>query len=213
MATLGAILRTEMQFDGSRPESFGMKSTIDRHSERPAIESGLAKRIPLRKLASRFGVSIDALHRHKKKLLRDAPEIFLAAQARDWKVKPEELEALRLETSEGWLANVRADLGKVFYFRDVCIAEDDHQMAAQWTVHARKYLEMIGHAAEQLKSHSINVQNNFYNSPDYWLIQRAIFEALADHPAARAAVLHALESIGSADARPMITVSAAEIAA
>jgi hypothetical protein len=184
-----------------------MKSTIDRHPDRPAIESGLARRVALRKLGKRFGVSIDALHRHKKKLLRDAPEMFLATQARDWKVKPEELEALRLETSEGWLANVRADLGRVLYFRDVCIADDDHQAAAQWTGHARKYFEMIGHAAEQLKAHSINIQNNFYNSPDYWLIQNAILAALADHPAARADVLRALEGIGSGASPAMITVS------
>jgi len=63
---------------------------------------------------------------------------------------PKNWKALRLETSEGWLANVRADLGKVLYYRDVCIADDDHQAAAQWTGHARKYFEMIGHAAEQL---------------------------------------------------------------
>jgi hypothetical protein len=184
-----------------------MKSTIEKHPDRPAIESGLARRVALRKLGKRHGVSIDALFRHKRKLLRDAPEMFLAVQARDWRVKPEELEALRLETSEGWLANVRADLGKVLYFRDVCIAEDDHQAAAQWTGHARKYFEMIGHAAEQLKAHSINIQNNFYNSPDYWLIQRAILEALADHPAARADVLRALEGVGSGAAPAMITVA------
>src|SRR5260370_34807155 len=93
-----------------------MKSTIDKHPDRPAIESGLARRVALRKLAKRFGVSIDALHRHKKKLLRDAPEMFLATQARDWKVKPEELEALRRETAEGQLADRRARLGQGLYY-------------------------------------------------------------------------------------------------
>jgi hypothetical protein len=133
--------------------------------------------------------------------------MFLATQARDWKVKPEELEALRLETSEGWLANVRADLGKVLYFRDVCISNDDQQGASQWTGHARKYFEMIGHAAEQLKAHSINIQNNFYNSPDYWHIQNAILAALANHPAARADVLRALEGVGRGASPAMITAS------
>jgi hypothetical protein len=186
-----------------------MKSTIASHPDRSAIEAGLARRVALRKLSKRFGVTIDALHRYKKRLLRDAPEMFLAVQARDWKVKPEELEALRLETSEGWLANVRADLGKVLYFRDVCIADNDHQAAAQWTGHARKYFEMIGHAAEQLKAHSINIQNNFYNSPDYWLFQNAILAALANHSAARADVMRAIEGIGNGDAPAMITVSPA----
>lgn len=185
-----------------------MRSTILSHPDRSAIEAGLARRVALRKLAKRFGVTIDALHRYKKRLLKDAPEMFLAVQARDWgKVTAEELEALRLETSEGWLKNVRADLGKVLYFRDICISDGDHQAAAQWTGHARKYFEMIGHAAEQLKSHSINVQNNFYNSPDYWLIQNAILAALANHPEARADVLRALESVSDGVAPAMITVS------
>jgi hypothetical protein len=43
----------------------------------------LAKRIGLRTLAARYGVSVDALQRHKQKLLRDAMEMFLAAQAKD----------------------------------------------------------------------------------------------------------------------------------
>jgi hypothetical protein len=107
-----------------------------------------------------------------------------------------------------------ADLGKVLNFRDVCIANDDHQGASQWQGHARKYFEMIGIAAEKLRSHSINVQNNFYNSPDFWLIQKAIFEALNDHPDARADVLRVLENVGSGDSPPMITVSptAAQVA-
>jgi hypothetical protein len=183
-----------------------MRSKIANHPDRSAIESGLARRVPLRKLGKRFGVSIDALHRYKKRLLRDAPEMFAAIHAKDWKVKPEELEALRLETSEGWLSNVRAELGKVLHFRDVCIADDDHESAARWTGHAQKYFDMLGRAVEQLKAHTINIQNNFYNSPDYWAIQRAILEALADHPSARADVLRALEKIGD-EAPPMITVS------
>jgi len=133
-----------------------------------------------------------------------------ALPARDWKVKPEDLEALRLETSEGWLSNVRAEFAKVSYFRDCCIADDDQQGAARWTGHAQKYLEMIGHAAEQLKAHTINVQNNFYNSPDYFLIQAAILAALADHPTARADVLRALSEMdGGERLPPMITVSPA----
>ena len=79
-----------------------MKSTIASHPDRPAIETGLARRVALRKLSKRFGVTIDALHRYKKRLLKDAPEMFIAVQARDWgKVTAEELEQLRLETSRG----------------------------------------------------------------------------------------------------------------
>ena len=188
-----------------------MKSTITSHPDRPAIECGLARRVGLRKLASRYGVSITALHRHKKKLLRDAPEMFLAVQAKDWgKVTAEELEALRLETSEGWLKNIRADLGKVLHFRDVALAADDHQAAAAWTAHIIKYFKLMGEAVQHLKSHSINITNNFFESPDYWNFQRSILEALRDHPAALADVLRALENVGNGTTTPMITVSPVE---
>jgi hypothetical protein len=185
-----------------------MKSTITSHPDRPAIEQGLARKVAYRKLAKRYGVTIDALFRYKRRLLRDAPELFLKVQAKDWgKVSAEELEALRLETSEGWLKNIRADLGKVLYYRDVCIADNDHQAAAAWTGHAARYFKLLGEAVEQLKAHSINIQNNFYNSPDFWQIQSAILAALANHPAARADVLLALERVGDGGSPPMITVS------
>jgi hypothetical protein len=185
-----------------------LKSTSDKHPDRPAIESGLARRVALRKLGKRFGVSIDALHRHKKKLLRDAPEMFLKVQAADWgKVTAEELEQLRLETSDGWLKNIRADLGRVLYFRDIAIADGDAQAAAQWTGHVLKYFKLMGEAVQQLKSHTINIQNNFFESPDYWNFQREILQVLANHPAALADVLRALEAIGTGTTPAMITVS------
>jgi hypothetical protein len=185
-----------------------MKSKVDQHPDRPAIEAALARRVALRKIGKRYGLTIDSLFRHKRKLLREAPEMFIATQARDWgKVSAEELEALRLETSEGWLRNVRADLGKVLFYRDYCISENNHEAAATWTGHAVRYFKLIGEAAAQLQAHSINVTNNFFQSPDFWLFQNTIIAALADHPEARADVLRVLEGIGSGAAPPMITVS------
>src|SRR5271154_1048040 len=99
-----------------------MKSTITSHPDRPAIEAALARRVPLRKIGKRHGVTIDALFRYKRRLLIEAPEMFLLQQAKDWgKVSEEELEQLRLETSEGWLRNIRADLGKVLHYRDIAL--------------------------------------------------------------------------------------------
>src|SRR5260370_17665077 len=155
-----------------------MKSTIASHPDRAAIEAGLARRVPYRKIGKRYGVTIDALFRYKRRMLRDQPELFLKVQAKDWgKVRPEELEALRLETSENWLKNIRADLGKVLYFRDVCIADNDHQAAAAWTGHATRYFKLLGEAVEHLRGHTVNIQNNFYNAPDYSLIPHPILAA------------------------------------
>jgi hypothetical protein len=185
-----------------------VKSTIDKHADRPAIEAALARKVPLRKIGRRYGVTIDALFRFKRRLLRDCPEMFIEVQAKDWgKVSAEELEALRIETSEGWLRNIRSDLGKVIHFRELALAADDHQAAAAWTAHIIRYFKLMGEAVQHLKSHTVNVTNNFFESPDYWLFQRSILEALRDHPAALADVLRALENVGNGAAPPMITVS------
>ena len=109
----------------------GVRSKIETHQDRPAIEAALARRVPLRKIGKRYGLTIDALHRYKKRLLRDAPELFEAALAKSWKVSSEELEALRIETADGWLQNIRADLTKCMIYRDRCIAAGDDAAAAR----------------------------------------------------------------------------------
>ena len=64
---------------------------IDAHPERAAVEAGLARGTPLRKLERRYGVSMHALFRHKKRMRSEQPEVFEALAG--WQV-PDELELL-----------------------------------------------------------------------------------------------------------------------
>ena len=93
-------------------------SKVDRHPECSAIEAGLAAGAPLRKLQARYGITITALCRHRQRMRKEQPELFRALIAADWKVSPEELEALRTETADGWLRVLRTPSARLWLAAD-----------------------------------------------------------------------------------------------
>jgi hypothetical protein len=177
----------------------GGRSTIDQHPERAAIELGLARAVPLRVLSKRHRVSIDALYRHRQKMRRDQPQVFAALVAADWKVKPEELEALRLETSDGWLKQLRSQFDKLLRAQDLCLETGNFTVAAQLASQVHRALEMLGRAIGEIATHSVKVQQNIILAPGYWRARTAIVQALAPFPDARRAVLQALRGVETDD--------------
>jgi hypothetical protein len=81
-------------------------TTIETHPECAAIETALARGTPLRKIQARWGIHPSAACRHRQRMRLEQPETFRALAAADWKVKPEELEKLRTETSVTSICNV-----------------------------------------------------------------------------------------------------------
>lgn len=170
-------------------------STVARHAERAAIEAALARNVPLRTLERRYGVSTFALCRHRQRMRVESPQMFAALAAADWKVKPEELEALRLETSEGWLKQVRAQYAKFVGVQDACLESGDYQTAAVLGQRCEKLLDMLGRAVDELSNASVRVEMNVVSTPGYWAVRTALAQALQPFPEARAAVLASLRRI------------------
>jgi hypothetical protein len=175
------------------------RSAIDRHPDRAAIETGLARAVPLRKLEKRYSVSLDSLYRYRVKMRKEQPQIFAALVAADWKVKPEELEALRLETSDGWLKQLRSQFDKLVRAQDLCLEEGNFPIAAQLASQVHRALEMLGRAIGEIATHSLKIEQNIILAPGYWRIRTAIVMALVDFPEARRAVLAALHSTETDD--------------
>jgi len=206
MAKIGEILQTATQ-----SEMTSRRKQIDRHPDRAAIETGLARSVPLRKLEKQYGVSLDSLYRYRVKMRKERPHIFAALVAADWKVKPEELEALRLETSDGWLKQLRGQFDKLARAQDLCLEEGNFPIAAQLAAQVHKALEMIGRAIGEIATHSLKIEQNIILTPSYWRIRTAIVMALASHPEARRAVLAALHRVETDDggnATPTLTLPA-----
>jgi hypothetical protein len=170
-------------------------SKVDRHPECSAIEAGLAAGAPLRKLEARYGITITALCRHRQRMRKEQPELFRALIAADWKVSPEELEALRTETADGWLRVLRTQIAKLIDAQDRNLEAGADTVAAILANQVAKHLEMIGRAVNELGGASVtNIQNNVVLSPAFWQVRSAILKALAPYPEARSAVLQALRA-------------------
>jgi transposase-like protein len=167
-------------------------SVIGKHPERAAIELALARGVRTRKIAKRYGISIDSIYRYRKRLRAEQPEVFRALGAANWRVTPEELEALRLESSDGWLKQLRAQFDKLVVAQDKCLEGGNYTVAAQLASQVHRALEMIGRAVGEIAQHSTTVNNNLIVSPQYWAVRTAIVQALALYPEARRAVLDAL---------------------
>ena len=88
----------------------GPACTICEHERRHQIEIGLVYQVPLRVLARRFGVSADALHRHKQNHL--SPQVAAAILAAQ-KPSAIDLEALQASESEGLLAQLVAQRARL----------------------------------------------------------------------------------------------------
>lgn len=171
-------------------------STIAKHPDRPAIEAALARGVPLRRIAKRFGVSLDAAFRHRKKMRREQPELFQALAAEDWKVSPEELEKLRLETSDGYLKVLRAQVAKLIAAQDRLLEDRVDAQAASLAGQVARHLELVGKAIGQIGAASSialsNTTNNILISSEFWIVRTAILRVLAPFPDARAAVIAVL---------------------
>src|SRR3954471_6593681 len=192
------------------------RSTITEHPERAAIEAALARGMALRKIAKRYGVSLDAAFRHRKKMRREQPELFQALAASDWRVKPEELEKLRVETSDGYLKILRSQVAKLIAAQDRCIEDGIDAQAASLAGQANRALELVGKAIGQIgAAGSITVNNNavILNS-GFWELRTKLIKALAPYPEARCAVLEALRetAFGDGQEHAPLLIEAAPVA-
>lgn len=178
------------------------------HAERAAIEAALARGVPLLRLSNRYGVSRGALYRHRKAMKIHRPHVFAALQAKAWKVSPDELEALRVEMSEGWLAALRRQFDKAEAMQDAAMTAENFAAFAQIAAQVRGYLLEIGKATGQIAEAARYVQiNNFALSPSYLRLKYALTRAVRAHPEAREAILAALREV---EAAPMAEPPAAK---
>lgn len=167
----------------------GPPSTIERHPRFAEIEADLAAGGSTRVLAKRYGVGHNALHRHLQKLRRDHPEVIKALAADSWQVAPAEMEALRIETSAGWLAQLRAQFSKLVTAQDDCIRHGNHGHAVGYAARANDALRILGTAVGEIAQHSTTINNTVVLAAGYVELRAALVGALREHPDALAAVI------------------------
>jgi hypothetical protein len=171
----------------------GRHNSIARHEARAQIERDLAIGIPLRRLARKYGLSKDALCRHRKRL---PPQLKAAMLAQA--LRPEvDLDKLRTTESEGLLATLAAQRARLLLWQDNAAAAEQFSVAAQLAAQIHNNLALVGRYLGELSTHHTVTSVSVLVSPQYLELRSALLRALAPHPAARrdvAATLHQIES-------------------
>ena len=168
-------------------------SSISRHEERAAIERGIALGTPLRLLAKRYGVSKDALHRHKRKL---PPQLKAAMLAQS--LRPEvDLDKLRVTEGEGLLANLAAQRAKLLLMQDAAQESEQFQLATHISAQIHRNLELVGRYLGEFAQHHVVSNVSVLVSPQYLELRGALLRALGPFPEAKRAVADALHRIES----------------
>jgi hypothetical protein len=168
-----------------------------RHRELAGINLALARGVSVRALASRYGLSIDSLFRHRQNHLPPQLRASLIAGP-DLAI---DLDKLRETESQSLLANLVNLRGRLFSALDVGEEHGDANMVARIAGQLHNNLELTGKLLGDLTSGSTTITNVLIQ-PQYVDMRVSLVNALRPFPeAARAvaAVLHTLESKAAAD--------------
>lgn len=167
--------------------------TICHHPRRPEIDHSLANRVSEYRVAKRFGVSRDAIHRHKKKHL--PPQLEAALLSQNGAVAVVDLEKLRKSESEGLLQTLIWQKAHVLQQIDRAVENMDPVAVAKFHDVLLKNTQTVAKLVGELASHTRTVTNNFLIAPEYLQLRHAITSALRPFPEAGKAVSRALQEL------------------
>jgi hypothetical protein len=166
-------------------------SSITKHPDRAAIERDLAIGLPVRRLAKKYGLGKDALHRHRKKL----PPQLKAAMAAQALRPGVDLEQLRITESEGLLVHLAAQRAKLLLWQDACASSEQFQVASAISAQVHRNLELVGKYLGEFAVHHVTANVSMLISPEYLELRSTLLRALQPYPEARAAVVEAIHRL------------------
>lgn len=153
--------------------------TICTHQDRQAIDQAIVEGETLRRIGAKWGVSVDALKRHKKHIsqaLVESARAEVVANADDLLVQIESLQQ------------------KTLSILSIAESKSDHSLALKAIAEARRNLELLAELTHELDR---NPRINILMTPDWVRLRGLILEALSPYPEARQSVAQALLEIGN----------------
>lgn len=149
--------------------------TICTHADRQAIDRALVEGQSFRTIAHQWGVSLDALKRHKRDHL--PPSLAKAHQA------------AQIAHGDDLLSRIEELQRKTLIILAEAEANGDHALALKAIAEARRNLELLAELTHELNR---NPQVNVLLSPDWVRVRSLILAALLPYPEARQKVAEAL---------------------
>ena len=171
---------------------------------RARIELALSKRVSYDRLAKKFGLSRDAIGRHRRNHL---PPTLLASLQAYGKPTAVDLDELKQSESEGLLQTVAAQRGKLWQTLEICEEMEDWPAATRVHAQLTASLNLLAKILGEIDTGSRTTINQLVVSPEYLTLRSALVQALSPYPDARRAVSEVLR--GLEGERPHITGIAA----
>lgn len=171
----------------------GAQCSVCQHPRRPEIDHSLANRVSEHRVAKRFTLSRDAIHRHKKRHL--PPQLEAALLSRNGAPSPIDLEQLRKDESEGVLQTLIWQKAHVLQQIDTALLNHDPVAVSRFHDVLLKNTQTIAKIVGELATHSKHITNNFLIAPEYLELRHAVIDALAPFPEARRAVALKLQAL------------------
>src|SRR5262249_10441916 len=169
------------------------RNAILDHPDRARIEYDLARGVPVRRVAQKYGVSKDSAYRYLRKL----PPQLRAAHLGKLLKAGADLERLRVDESEGLLQNLATQRARLLLIQDHAMDTENGGLATQVSTAIHRNLELIAKLLGELASHQVRTNISVLVQPEYLDLRAALVRALQPYPeagAAVAAVLHKIES-------------------
>jgi hypothetical protein len=157
--------------------------TVCSHLARKAIDEALVEGVAFPALAAKYGVSKDALSRHKAKHL---PAKLVMAQA-----------AEEVAQADSLLDQVRDLQARAHRILDKAESAGDLRAALGAIREARGNLELLARLLGELNEQPVV---NLHLSPEWLELRAVIVTALGPHPEAQESVLRAIKSAGNGEA-------------
>jgi hypothetical protein len=170
---------------------------IEAHPQRARIEYDLARGVPHRVVAKKYGVSYSAAWRCYDKL----PPQLKAAACVGKIISGADLEQLRIDESKGVLQNLSVQRARLLLAQDAAMEIEDRAMVARISTSIHKNIELMGRYLGEFAQHSVQTKINVLIQPEYLELRSKIVRALAPFPEARAAVASVLHSLEDRAAR------------
>jgi hypothetical protein len=153
--------------------------TICTHPDHQAIDQALVEGQSFRTIAHQWGVSIDALKRHKRDHL---PQTLAQAH-----------QAAQVANGDDLLGRIETLQQKTLAILSKAESNGDHTLALRAIAEARRNLELLAELTHELNR---NPQVNVLLSPDWVRLRSLILAALLPYPEARQRVAVALLEAG-----------------
>jgi hypothetical protein len=148
-------------------------STVVDHPDRARIEFDLARGVPVRTLAKKYGLSIHVLYRYRAQIPPQLRAAHLGARLK----AGADLDKLRIEESEGILQNLALQRARLLLNQDAAMEAGDRREVAYIADVIHRNIKLTGVYLGEFAQHQVQTSINILISSEYLELRTDLMRA------------------------------------